>query len=85
MEDLKENEHHVRRKRDLTITRRCGESFYLNGPDGPEIVIKEVRGRQVRVTIRAHPEVRILRKELLLKEEHDESQRSCQDDKRSQT
>lgn len=47
----------------LVIRRRTGESFFLD--EQTEVVVLEVRGTQVKLGIKAPPEVQILRKEVL--------------------
>lgn len=51
----------------LILTRRPGESFFINTPSGDKIVITniEMKGRQARIGINAPPEYNIVREELV--------------------
>ena len=49
----------------LTLTRRVGESVCIG--DDIKIVIKEIKGKQVRIGIIAPPDVYVCREELYLK------------------
>jgi carbon storage regulator len=50
----------------LVLTRKTGQSIVIDG--GIEITVLEVRGEQVRLGITAPREIRVNRKELLLRE-----------------
>jgi carbon storage regulator len=50
----------------LVLTRKTGQSIVIDG--GIEITVLEVRGEQVRLGIAAPREIKVNRKELLLKE-----------------
>jgi carbon storage regulator len=49
----------------LTLTRRSGESIRIG--EDILVVIKEVHGQQVKLSIQAPPKVRVLREELYQK------------------
>ena len=46
----------------LTLTRKTGESIYIG--DDIEVFVKEIRGGQVRIGVRAPDSLWILRSEL---------------------
>jgi carbon storage regulator len=50
----------------LVLTRKTGQSIVIDG--GIEITVLEVRGEQVRLGLAAPREIRVNRKELLLKQ-----------------
>jgi len=47
----------------LTLTRRLGESIVI-GDEGVEIIVKEIRRGQVRLSIVAPKKVKVYRKEI---------------------
>lgn len=54
----------------LTLTRKPEETIVIgDGPDRIEVIVKEIRRNQVRLGIVAPENVRIFRKELIVRDE----------------
>lgn len=51
----------------LTLSRKVGEEIVLIQPDGSRqvVFVSEIRGDKVRLSVRALPEVKVFRRELL--------------------
>ena len=54
----------------LVLTRFVGETLIIETPAGEkiEVTVPGAKGNQVRIGIEAHPDVNILRKELVTKD-----------------
>lgn len=55
----------------LVLSRRVGESIVID--DNIVITIVEIEGRRVRLSIEAPPEIKILRRELIIEFSSDET------------
>ena len=54
----------------LMLTRRVGESIYMDINAGIRICVSEIRGKQVRLGVECSPDIRVLRQELHAKQNH---------------